>query len=110
MRRDRIDNVAESDTYEGPKPGTIRAPNRVQDRAAVTKPRVSLPKPATEADGTVVLDGSQDSNGGTRHHFVTDSTTRGELIAYLRSIDSTAFAFTDDPVTKTLLSAINSRR
>ena len=45
-----------------------------------------------------VFDGSQDANGGTRHHFVTDPTMRGELVAYLRSIDSTAFAFTDDPL------------
>jgi len=56
-----------------------------------------------------VLDGSQDGNGGTRHHFVTDPTTRGELIAYLRSIDSTAFAFTDDPLTAgaTLIRAVH---
>ncbi len=36
-----------------------------------------------------VLDGSQDGNGGTRHHFVTNATQRAQLIAFLRSIDAT---------------------
>lgn len=34
-----------------------------------------------------VLDGSQDGNGGTRHHFVTDPTQRAKLEAFMRSID-----------------------
>ena len=33
-----------------------------------------------------VLNGSQDGNGGVRHHFVTSATQRADLIAYLRSI------------------------
>ncbi len=34
-----------------------------------------------------VLNGSQDSFGGTRHHFVTNADQRADLIAFLRSID-----------------------
>lgn len=34
-----------------------------------------------------VLDGSQDSNGGTRHHFVADAQKRADLVRFLRSID-----------------------
>ena len=34
-----------------------------------------------------VLDGSQDGNGGTRHHFVPNATQRAQLIQFLRSID-----------------------
>ena len=40
-----------------------------------------------------VLDGSQDGNGGTRHHFVTDPADRAELVAFLRSIDETTPTF-----------------
>jgi DNA-binding beta-propeller fold protein YncE len=40
-----------------------------------------------------VLDGSQDGNGGTRHHFVTDATNRAKLVAFLRSIDQTTPIF-----------------
>src|SRR5206468_1540216 len=34
-----------------------------------------------------VLDGSQDGNGGVRHHFVVDFQARADLIQFLRSID-----------------------
>lgn len=40
-----------------------------------------------------VLDGSFDTNGGTRHHFVTDAADRADLVAFLRSIDSTTPIF-----------------
>jgi YVTN family beta-propeller protein len=40
-----------------------------------------------------VLNGSQDGNGGVRHHFVTSSTDRAKLIAFLRSIDQTTPIF-----------------
>src|SRR5262249_7300996 len=40
-----------------------------------------------------VLDGSQDGNGGTRHHFVFNPVQRAQLIAFLRSIDSTTPTF-----------------
>jgi len=41
-----------------------------------------------------VLDGSQDTaSGGTRHHFVSSPSTRADLIAFLRSIDSTTPVF-----------------
>lgn len=40
-----------------------------------------------------VLNGSQDSNGGTRHHFVTSAADRANLIAFLRSIDETTPIF-----------------
>jgi len=40
-----------------------------------------------------VLNGSQDGNGGTRHHFVTNSADRQALIAFLRSIDDTTPTF-----------------
>ena len=40
-----------------------------------------------------VLDGSQDANGGTRHHFVADPGDRAELVAFLRSIDDTTPIF-----------------
>jgi hypothetical protein len=36
-----------------------------------------------------VLDGSQDGNGGTRHHFVANAGDRAALVAFLRSIDDT---------------------
>ncbi len=44
-----------------------------------------------------VLDGSQDNNGGVRHHFVTDSAQRADLIAFLRSLDQTTPAFAPGP-------------
>ncbi|PWT94311.1 MAG: hypothetical protein C5B55_02930 [Blastocatellia bacterium] len=37
-----------------------------------------------------VLNGSQDGNGGVRHHFVTDPQQRAALIRYLNSIDAVA--------------------
>ena len=40
-----------------------------------------------------VLDGSQDNNGGTRHHFVTDVGQRAALVKFLRSIDETTPIF-----------------
>jgi len=40
-----------------------------------------------------VLNGSQDTNGGVQHHFVTDAGQRAALIAFLRSIDQTTPAF-----------------
>jgi hypothetical protein len=40
-----------------------------------------------------VLDGSQDSNGGIRHHFVTDTQKRADLIRFLRSIDTATPSF-----------------
>jgi hypothetical protein len=40
-----------------------------------------------------VLDGSQDGNGGTRHHFVADATQRAQLVAFLRSIDDATPTF-----------------
>lgn len=40
-----------------------------------------------------VLNGSQDGNGGTRHHFVTNATQRAQLIEFLRSIDDTTPIF-----------------
>ena len=36
-----------------------------------------------------VLNGSQDGNGGTRQHFVSNAAQRADLIAFLRSIDNT---------------------
>ena len=40
-----------------------------------------------------VLNGSQDNNGGTRHHFVADPVQRAALIKFLRSIDETTPIF-----------------
>jgi YVTN family beta-propeller protein len=40
-----------------------------------------------------VLDGSQDGNGGTQHHFVANVTQRAQLVQFLRSIDSTTPTF-----------------
>lgn len=40
-----------------------------------------------------VLNGSQDGNGGVRHHFVANATQRTQLIAFLRSIDQTTPVF-----------------
>jgi len=40
-----------------------------------------------------VLNGSQDANGGVRHHFVTNVSDRAALIAFLRSIDQTTPVF-----------------
>jgi YVTN family beta-propeller protein len=40
-----------------------------------------------------VLDGSQDGNGGTRVHFVTDAAQRADLIQFLRSIDDRTAVF-----------------
>jgi YVTN family beta-propeller protein len=40
-----------------------------------------------------VLNGSQDGNGGVRHHFVANATQRAQLIAFLRSIDQTTPTF-----------------
>jgi hypothetical protein len=36
-----------------------------------------------------VLNGSQDGNGGVRHHFVPNAAQRANLIAFLRSIENT---------------------
>ncbi len=46
-----------------------------------------------------VLDGSQDGNGGTRHHFVTNATDRTNLVQYLKSIDRTCGTLTFAPNT-----------
>jgi YVTN family beta-propeller protein len=40
-----------------------------------------------------VLNGSQDSNGGTQHHFVSDAAQRADLVAFLRSIDDSTPIF-----------------
>jgi len=40
-----------------------------------------------------VLDGSQDSSGGVRHHFVLSPAQRADLIEFLRSIDPTTPIF-----------------
>ncbi len=40
-----------------------------------------------------VLDGSQDGNGGVRHHFVTNAQDRSDLIRFLRTIDDTTPIF-----------------
>ena len=37
-----------------------------------------------------VLNGSQDGNGGTRHHFVTNAAQRADLVSYLKSIGPAA--------------------
>jgi YVTN family beta-propeller protein len=39
------------------------------------------------------LDGSQDGNGGVRHHFVSDPQARADLIMFLKSIDEQTHAF-----------------
>jgi len=48
-----------------------------------------------------VLDGSIDTNGGTRQHFVSDATSRANLIAFLRSIDSTTVTMNQSGQTPT---------
>jgi DNA-binding beta-propeller fold protein YncE len=40
-----------------------------------------------------VLNGSQDTFGGVRHHFVVDPAQRADLIHFLRSIDQTTLTF-----------------
>jgi general secretion pathway protein D len=55
LRNHRIDQVAESNPYEGPKPGTILPPSR-SSREEGTAPRI----PTKGGDGAVVLDGSSD--------------------------------------------------
>ncbi len=40
-----------------------------------------------------VLDGSQDGNGGVRHHFVTNAQDRADLVLFLKSIDSSTKPF-----------------
>ncbi len=40
-----------------------------------------------------VLNGSQDGNGGVRHHFVVNATQRAQLVAFLKSIDDTTPIF-----------------
>src|SRR5262245_11994732 len=40
-----------------------------------------------------VLDGSQDGNGGVRHHFVTDAAMRADLVQFLKTIDGKAKTF-----------------
>ncbi|HET6202588.1 MAG TPA: hypothetical protein VFI25_07270 [Planctomycetota bacterium] len=40
-----------------------------------------------------VLDGSQDGNGGVRHHSVADPLQRADLVQFLRTIDGKAKAF-----------------
>ncbi|MGH7149931.1 MAG: hypothetical protein ACREIU_04505, partial [Planctomycetota bacterium] len=40
-----------------------------------------------------VLDGSQDGNGGVRHHFVTDPLMRADLVQFLKTIDGKAKSF-----------------
>jgi hypothetical protein len=42
---------------------------------------------------TEVLDGSQDNNPGTRHHFVSNPADRDNLVQFLRSIDQTTPVF-----------------
>jgi mono/diheme cytochrome c family protein len=40
-----------------------------------------------------VLDGSQDTFGGVRHHFVADPAQRANLVSFVRSIDQTTLTF-----------------
>jgi hypothetical protein len=40
-----------------------------------------------------VLDGSQDNNGGVRHHFVTNAVLRSRLVEFLKTIDKTTPIF-----------------
>ena len=39
------------------------------------------------------LNGSQDNNGGVRHHLVMNASNRADLIQFLRSIDDTTPIF-----------------
>jgi general secretion pathway protein D len=72
LHREAIDNIAESEPYEGVKPGTITAPRKVQDAAINQRNR-----PA--AGSTEVLDGSSegvldlDSGTSPKLPSVTDS-------------------------------------
>jgi general secretion pathway protein D len=55
LRNEKIDQVAESNAYEGPKPGTILPPSRT------TKEEAEAARIPTQGDdGAVVLDGSDD--------------------------------------------------
>src|SRR5437879_2771310 len=45
---------------------------------------------------TNALDGSVDTNGGIQHHFVTNTTQRAQLVAFLKSIDSTTVPVTSN--------------
>src|SRR5262249_15594184 len=40
-----------------------------------------------------VLDGSIDTNGGVQHHSVANTTQRGQIIQFLKSIDDTTPIF-----------------
>jgi general secretion pathway protein D len=55
LRNDRINQVAESNAYEGPKPGTILPPSRANKDEAT-----ALRIPTKGGDNAVVLDGSSD--------------------------------------------------
>jgi YVTN family beta-propeller protein len=37
-----------------------------------------------------VLDGSQDTNGGVRHHFIPDAAMRADIVQFLKTIDGKA--------------------
>jgi general secretion pathway protein D len=52
LRNDRIDHVAESNAYEGPKPGTILPPSRA------TTEEAPVPRIPTNNSGATILDGS----------------------------------------------------
>jgi general secretion pathway protein D len=54
LQNDRIDQVAESNPYEGPKPGTILPPSRSTNDASIA------PRIPTKNSGATVLDGSSD--------------------------------------------------
>lgn len=54
LRNDRIDQVAESNPYEGPKPGTILPPSRSTNDESIA------PRIPTKHGGATILDGSSD--------------------------------------------------
>ncbi len=54
LRNDRIDQVAESNPYEGPKPGTILPPSKATSQAA------TVAKIPTKGGDAAIIDGSTD--------------------------------------------------
>jgi general secretion pathway protein D len=65
LEHQRIDSVAESNQYEGPAPGTIRAPEHKTTKASTIdntfdSAREAAPKIPQSADETIILDGSKE--------------------------------------------------
>ena len=92
LKNDRIDQVAETLPYEGPKPGTVLAPARAQKTAKSNPERV-------QSAPTIVLDGSR---GGTLNLELPNSKQEDSVL------DLNAVGTSNEPLASIKSSAVQA--